>query len=184
MEGEGSLQHRRGTQSLQPLHLSHAFYRRIKWIWRGLETHRRQQEQSPRSWLRLSQTNIHHKKKQQAATSSCVTMNRTSTVGTVWSPSQDGTTVAALVPLLKHNQRADTLFPSHPVTLTSLKRISWVLRAQRCYRTVQSAVPARDGLGLSPLSTDSASRPGPVPSPCPFRDNLRRALKFGSNSFR
>lgn len=98
-------------------------------------------------------------------------MNRTSTVGTVWSPSQGRAMVAALTPLLKHNQRAETLFPSHPVTLTSLKRISWVLRAQRCYRTVQSAVPARDGLGLGPLSTDTAARPGPAPSPCPFRDN-------------
>lgn len=187
MQGEGRLRHRRGTESLglQPLHLSHAFYCGGKWIWRGLETHRWQQEQSPHSWPSLSQTNIHHKKKQQAATSSCVNVCKMHTVGTVWPPSpQDRGTVAALMPLKTHNQRADTLIPSHRVTLTSLKRISWVLRAQRYYRTVQTPVPIRVGLGFSPLSTDTASRPGPGPGPCPFRDNLRRALKFGSNSFR
>lgn len=183
MQGGGRLQHRRGTQSLglQPLHLSHTFYRGGKWIRTGLENHGQQQEQSPRSWPRLSQTNIHHKKKQQAATSSCINVLKMHAVGTVRSPSpQDRGTAAALTPLLMHSPRVDTLIPSHPVTLTSLKRISWVLRAQRCYRTVQTPVPVRDGLGCSPLSTDTASRPGP----CPFRDNSRRALKFGSNSFR
>lgn len=136
-QGEGRWWHRRGTQSLglQPLHLSHTFYRGGKWIRRGLETHRRQQEQSPHSWPRLSQTNIHHKKKSRH--SSCINVRKMHTVGTIWSlPPQDRGTVAALMPLLTHNQRADTLIPSHPVTLTSPKRISWVLRAQRCYRTV------------------------------------------------
>lgn len=99
-----------------------------EWIWRGLETQRQQQEQSPRCRPRLSQTNIRHNTREQAATSDCINVCKMHTEGTVWSLSPpDRGTAAALMPPLTHNQRADTLTPSRPVTLTSLKRISRVL---------------------------------------------------------
>lgn len=111
----GRWQRVRGTQSLglQPPHLGCAFIAVGKWIRRGLKTHRRQQEQCLHSWLRLLQTNIHHGKKQQPATSFSIDV-RSRTPGAVLVPSlRKRETAAAQMQFLSSQWNGQYPLPAH-----------------------------------------------------------------------